>query len=274
MDISNLTRKKIEELLEKGKRLDGRNIFDFRDLEIEKNISINAESSVKVKLGETIVLVGAKFELSKPYPDSLDEGVMITTAELSPLASENFELGPPRINAIELARIVDRGIRESEFINWKKLCLKEGESVWTILLDIYPLNDSGNLIDAAAIGAVIALKDAVLPKIKEKEDGGFEVDFKAEFSKNKLPLSHNIPVTLTFRKIGDKIILDPTILEEEASSARLSLALTLNDKQESVINALQKGGAEPLSKEDLDFILDSADKESKKLRKLIEKFLK
>ena len=36
----------------------------------------------------------------------------------------NFDIGRPGIEAIELARVIDRGIRESGFIDFKKLCIK------------------------------------------------------------------------------------------------------------------------------------------------------
>ena len=78
------------------------------------------------------------------------------TAEFSPMASELFEKGPPSIEAIELARIIDRGIRESEVIDVKKLCIKEGEKVWSVMIDLYPMNNGGNLIDACALAAMAA----------------------------------------------------------------------------------------------------------------------
>ena len=61
--------------------------------------------------------------IGEPYPDHEDEGTMVTTMELLPLSSDEFDYGPPKIDAIEIARIVDRGIRESELIEIDKLCI-------------------------------------------------------------------------------------------------------------------------------------------------------
>jgi len=137
MDLPNINKKKIENLLADGKRLDNRNPFDYRNIEIETGISKNAEGSSRVRIGKTEVIVGVKLGVQEPYPDHEDEGTMMVGMEFSQICGERYESGPPRINAIEVARVVDRGIRESGLIDWKKLCIEEGEKVWCIFIDIY-----------------------------------------------------------------------------------------------------------------------------------------
>ena len=95
-----------------------------------------AEGSARVKLGKTQVVAGIKMDIGEPYPDSPEKGVMMTAAELIPLASPDFEAGPPREDAIELARVVDRGIRESEVIELDKLCIEPGEIIWMVFMSI------------------------------------------------------------------------------------------------------------------------------------------
>ncbi len=75
-----------------------------------------------------------EMDAGEPYSDSPESGVMTTAAELIPLASPDFESGPPRENAIELARVVDRGIRESEVIELDKLCIEPWEKVWIVFI--------------------------------------------------------------------------------------------------------------------------------------------
>src|SRR3989338_935564 len=100
-------------LLESDKRLDGRKPLEYRKpLKVEYGFTKTAEGSAKVTLGETEVIVGIKMEVGEPYPDTPDQGTIIVGAELLPLSNPEFELGPPGIQAIELARVVDRGIRE------------------------------------------------------------------------------------------------------------------------------------------------------------------
>ncbi|MEM2955996.1 MAG: exosome complex protein Rrp42 [Candidatus Pacearchaeota archaeon] len=264
MEISNLTKKRIVEYLEKGKRFDKRELLEYRPISIELDYSKNAEGSAKVKIGETEVVAGVKMSVGEPYTDSPDSGVLVTTVELSPMASEKFEPGPPSIESVELARIVDRGIRESGYIDLKKLCIRKGELVWIVNLDIYPINDAGNLIDASAMAAVAALSRTVFPKLENDK-----VIF-GEMTNKKLPLTEKMPLVLTFYKIGKHIILDPVTEEEEASEARLTVAIS-TEKKEDFINALQKGGDKPLTLDETMHIIDSAFKNYKKLKEIFNK---
>lgn len=266
MYTAKITTKKIAELLDKGRRIDSRDLFEHRKIDAQVNVINKAEGSARVKFGDTEVLVGVKLDVGEPYTDSPDQGTLITTAELTPLASEEFELGPPRIEAIKIARLVDRGIRESSFIDFKKLCIRKGELVWNIFIDIYPINDDGNLVDACALAAVLALKSAKLPVLKEKED---KVDY-GNLSSKGLPLTENIPVTITTYRINKQNIIDPIVDEEKSAVAQLTIAISKGKEKEPVINALQKGG-DALSQKEIMEMIDLTIKESKKLFDIIEK---
>lgn len=251
----------LSSLLAKNKREDDRELLEYRKIEIDINPIARACGSARVKLGETEVLVGVKMDVGNPFPDTPAEGILIVNAELIPLASPEFEPGPPKINAIELARVVDRGIRESGAIDVEKLCIKPKEKVWIVYIDIYPINSDGNLFDAAALGAMVALKNAVLPKYDEKED----VVFYKELTKEKLPIKE-FPVLCTFAKLDSSIFLDATAREENAFDARLSVS-TLED---GTICAMQKGGIGVFTEEEILNIIDLAIKKGKELRALVK----
>jgi len=151
--ITKVKLKQIEGLLEKGKRLDDRGLLDTREIKIEQGLIERAEGSARCLLGKSEVLAGVKVETGEPFPDTPNEGVMTVNAELVPLASPNFEPGPPDENSIELARVVDRGIRESHAIDTEKLCIEPGKKVFVVFVDVYVLNHDGNLIDCAALAA-------------------------------------------------------------------------------------------------------------------------
>jgi exosome complex component RRP42 len=270
MEIANLTKKRMKDYLNAGKRFDKRKLSEYRNIEIETGISKNAEGSAKVKLGNTEVVAGVKLTVGEPYPDKEDEGTMVTTVELLPLSSENFEYGPPRIDAIEIARIIDRGIRESGFIDFKKLCIKKGEKVWIVFIDIYTINDEGNILDAGALAAIAALKDAKIPKYDEEKD---LVDYETKTSK-KVPLADFLPLTFTFHKIGKNIFVDPVTEEETTSEGRLSLALYRSSKNEMIVSAMQKGQEKTLSQEEILEIVDMAEKQYKNVEKEIIKIEK
>lgn len=273
MKTTSLTKKRIIDYISEDKRFDERGLLDFRKISIKTGISNKAEGSAEVRIGDTRVIAGVKLGIMEPYPDSEDSGTLMVTSEMLPMSSEQFQYGPPSIKSIELARIIDRGIRESGFINFKELCIKKGKEVWAVMIDIYPLNDDGNLIDAAGLAAIAAISGAVMPKTKKaKEDEKTKVEF-GEFTNKKLPTTDSMPVTLTFYKVGNKIILDPDTNEEEASSARISIAVS-EDKKKEFINAIQKGGndsAGTFTKEEVFNILDMAVKEQKKIREILKK---
>jgi len=264
IETSDLTGAEIKKYLEEGKRFDGRNLDEFRDLVIEKDISKKAEGSVKVKLGNTEVVVGVKVGVSEPYADSPNKGNLMVTAELLPLSSPRFESGPPKFPAIELGRVIDRGIRESGVIDMEKLCIKEGEKVWTVFIDIYSINDDGNLLDAAGIGALAALKVAKLPKYDEKE----EKILYGEPDKD-IPLTGVNPITITVHKLGNNLIVDPTRAEEDLSETRVTVG-----SSDGLISSIQKGEEKELDMEEFNNVLDIIKKVERDLFKKIEKCLK
>jgi len=240
-------------------RYDGRKNDQYREVKVETGITTTAEGSARVQMGDTIVLAGVKFELGQPYPDTPDEGTMMVNAELIPMSSPDFEAGPPGNDSIELARVVDRGIRESKAIDTKKLCLVPGEKVWTVVVDLVPLNADGNLFDASALAMGLALKDARFPKIVDDK-----IDYK-QLTNDKLPLKE-LPVSVTVWKIGNDLIIDPISVEEKIFDSRLTVA-TLSD---GTICALQKGGEAPLTLDEIDKMLDLATEKAKELRKFIK----
>ncbi len=261
MNVNNVNKERIESFARDGKRFDGRKLDDLREVKVEEKAIKNADGSAIVEIGKTKVIAGVKIEIGTPYPDTPDEGTLMTTAELLPLSSPDFEPGPPKGQAIELARIVDRGIRESGAIDTKKLCLKKGEEVMSVFLDIYSLNDDGNLIDASALAAVNALKNAYIPKVK---DGVIQY---GDLSKKKLPVDmKKMPVTLTFVKIGNSVLLDPNFEEEKSCDARLSLAVNPSN---GIVNAMQKGGKVAFTIEELNSIVDTSVKKVKELKKFV-----
>jgi exosome complex component RRP42 len=231
--VVRVKQKHIAQLIAKGKRLDGRGLNDYREIKVEQGIIERAEGSARVLLGKTQVMVGIKVETGQPFTDTPNEGVLTVNAELVPLASPIFEPGPPDENSIELARIVDRGIRESKAIDLEKLCIELGKKVFVIFVDIYVLNHDGNLIDASALASLGALLNT---RMFNYEIEGGEVKIKPGYT--MLPIKKR-PIAVTFAKINDKLVVDPWLEEEQIMDARLTI--TIDD--DSNICAVQKGGS-------------------------------
>ncbi|MFB6199469.1 MAG: exosome complex protein Rrp42 [Candidatus Nanohaloarchaea archaeon] len=254
-----LNQETIRKMVEEDERLDGRDLDEMRDIKIEADyINETAEGSAKVTVGDTQVVVGLKVGVEEPYPDRPGKGNIVTNAELAPMAAREYESGPPQEPGVELARVVDRGIRESEAVNLEKLCINEGEDVYTLFLDIHVLNDDGNLIDASSLGAMTALMTGFIPKF---EDGNLNRDEKAM----DVPLEEE-PITVTGSKINGEILWDTTGEEEEARDARLTVSI--NEKGNVV--AMQKGETEPLTQDEVMEIVDQAEDKTRVLREKLE----
>ncbi len=251
----------VRKLASQDKRADGRKMDEMRKVTVDTKPIEKAEGCALVTIGKTKVIAGVKLGVGEPFSDRPDEGVLMSNAEFSPIASPELEPGPPSIESVELARVVDRGIRESGAIDVKKLCIKKGEKVWMVYVDVNILDDFGNLQDAAALAASAALDTAVFPKL-DKENN---VDLYAPKTKNKLPVKFR-PVSCSFHKVGDKLLLDPTKDEEKAASARLTIAT----RDDGNLCAIQKGGDVGFTADEINKAAEISVKVGKEMRKLLK----
>ena len=202
-----------------------------------------AEGSARVKIGDTQVIVGIKPQIGAPFPDTPDLGVLMTNCEMLPMADPTFEPGPPSEDSIEL-------------VDLDKLCVEEGKHVWMLFIDLHIIDNCGNLFDACELAVMAALKSTKLPSASIADD---EVVLDHENTID-LPINNEVAMC-TFVKIGDKLILDPTLNEEKVASARLNVGVT----KDGNICAMQKGGISPLTKEDIFYCVDKAVSKTKEL---------
>lgn len=262
MVVERLRKAQMIECLSKGKRLDGRDLLDYRPIVINTGVIEKAEGSAKVSIGNTQVIAGVKVEVDEPFPDTPNEGLLIVNAEVLPLASPYTEPGPPDEDAIELARVVDRGIRASEMIDLSKLVLIEGEKVLAVYVDVNMLDLDGNLFDATSYAVVSALLTTRIPKFTISDKG--RVVKLDEFT--KLPIK-TIPISVTMAKIGDTLIVDPTYEEELVMDARITLFIDSDGN----LCAGQKGCSGALSLEQIKLACETAIVKSKEVREIIRR---
>lgn len=252
--IAEIKRDYIYSLANQGDRADGRKFEEFRPIVVETGIINKAEGSARVKIGNSTVVVGVKMQTGEPFPDTPDSGVIITNLELVPLASPTFESGPPREDAIELARVVDRGVRESGAIDLSKLCIESGQKVWMVFIDVHVLDHDGNLMDVSSLAAIAALLNTKVPNAKY----GLGEDYP-------LPLN-DIPVAITGVNVSGVIMLDPSLDEESVASTKL----TVITNKEGAIAGMQKSGVGPLKPEQISQIVHIAKEQANVLREKLE----
>jgi len=252
--MQKMRREVMEDMLNRGERLDGRAFDEYRPIKIQKNPITTADGSAYARIGNTQVLAAVKFDVVAPFPDRPTEGALIMNAEHLPLANPAFESGPPDENSIEMARTVDRAIRSSEAIDLNSLFIEDGK-VLGLFVDIYVLDHSGNYTDAATLATTSALLNTRMPKI---ENGAI---VRGEY-KDYLKL-RAIPVSCTSIRIGKNWLVDPTEYEEKIMETRLTIATT-----DTHVCAMQKGKGW-LTKDELFDNIDVAFKKGSELRKIL-----
>ncbi|XP_058226081.1 exosome complex component RRP45A-like isoform X2 [Rhododendron vialii] len=204
-------KKFIETALVADIRVDGRRPFDYRRLTIKFG---REDGSSEVQLGQTHVMGFVTSELVQPYRDRQNEGTLSIFTEFSPMADPSFEAGRAGESAVELARIIDRGLRESRAVDMESLCVIAGKLVWAIRVDLHILDNGGNLVDAANIAALAALSTFRRPEFTLGGEGGQEVI------------------------IHPPEVIDPTHKEESVMGGRMIATLNTNGD----ICAIQKAG--------------------------------
>ena len=252
--VPSLLRDHLSDLAGRDARIDGRGRWEGRDLEVEHSILPRAEGSARVRMGDTIVLAGVKFQIMQPYPDRPNQGGLMCSAEVRPVAGRHWESGPPSPESIELGRVVDRGIRESGCIDVDSLCIIPGEKAWQVILDLFAISDDGNLFDAFALAGAVALRNAVVPAER------FEIgeDYPLELSKT--------PIMCSYHKVGGRFVYDACSREELGGDERIHITLGDDDN----VHSLQKGLKGIFSAEEFAEIMTNAQERTKELRKIVD----
>ncbi len=254
--MKELMKSSLIDTIKKGKRLSQTEPYEYREIEVKPNVLKTSEGSAYARIGDTQVLASIKFAIGEPYSDRPNEGVFMTNAEFVPFANKKFEPGPPNEDAIELARVVDRGIRSSEIVDVKSFCLEDGK-VLMMFIDLWILDDQGNLTDASALAAMTALLNTKIPEYK---DGVLIREGKLKNMKIKEPVTAH-----TFCKILDKTILDPILDEEIATQGKITFGV-MGDK----IVSVQKNGGAPFTKEEIFELMDIAFKKHSEHKKILQ----
>jgi exosome complex component RRP42 len=249
--IPALKRGTILSLLSRSTRIDGRSPSDVRGIEIATGVISNANGSAHVKLGLTQVIAGVKVEIGSPFQDTPNLGNLIVNAEFVPLASPTFEPGPPDERAIELARVIDRSLRDVRAIDLEKLAIIPGKKVWNLFVDIYVIDHDGNLIDASSIATLAALITTRIPRASLNQDKGEIVIDRTTLE--PLPIRKKV-LTATIAKIEDHLIVDPSLEEEIVADAFITIALS----EDSLITGIQKSGMGAFRQEHLRKAMDMA----------------
>ena len=177
------------------------------------------------------------------------------------MASPFFQANQKTPQSNEIARIIERCIKDTKCVDYETLCIIQKERVWALNVDIRVLNYDGNIIDAATLSAVASLLYFRRPDVSVTED---KVHIHSELEKNFIPLRLScIPITTTFalfnhpqdvtfhRKSTSNLpsVMDPGLLEDLTCDGMLTIAAT----PEQEILCINATGSEGYT---ADFVLD------------------
>jgi exosome complex component RRP42 len=263
--MPKLRAENIIKMLKKGERVDNRGLHDYRSISVSIGIIGKAEGSALVKLGGTQVIAGVKAELGSPYEDRPNEGVLQVHAEFVPLASPSFEPGPPNEEAIEVARVIDRSLREPRAIELSKLIVQPGRLAWVIYDDVYVIDHDGNILDAGMIASMIALAVTKLPKLDISSEG---VKINRDVKETPLPLN-TLVTTITMGVLGDILVVDPSLEEESVLDTFISISV---DEKGRIVG-LQKRGLKSITPKTLDSAVEIALKKGDQVLSFIRKVI-
>ena len=168
-----------------------------------------------------------------------------------------------------LESFVKRSLLSSNLVDLEELGLEEGKSAWKVHVSCVVLNHEGNIVDACILGAVSALLDLRLPLVKFVTKNGKEIvqllstddgpspDAMSDERKGAQLNLNTIPVPLTVGIFEDKMLVDPTMEEEDVCDGMITVivdALSLKeegDAHNGKILGLSKSGEAILKPEDI-----------------------
>ncbi|CAI5528504.1 unnamed protein product [Closterium sp. Naga37s-1] len=203
--------------------------------------STRDDGTAEVQLGSTRVLASVSAALTLPFPDRPNEGSLAVFTELAPMADPRFVPGRPGEDAIELGRIIDRGLRESHAVDTESLCVVAGRAAWALRLDIRVMDNDGNLVDACCLAAVAALLAFRRPEVTVGGDDGMQVVVHSVEERDPIPLTvHNLPLAVSFAFFndGNDVVMDPSYKEEAAQAGRCTVLVNAVGD----VCSVQKGG--------------------------------
>jgi len=208
-------------------RCDGRSNLDYRPIELETGVVTHASGSARLRLANTDVLVGVKAEVDTPQPDHPAQGDIKFFVDCSANATPAFEGRGGESLGADIAESLSGAYSGPNLINLKDLCILEGKFCWVLHVDILILECGGNLYDAVSFAVRAALFNTKMPVVRAaiQDAGKPELELSDKVDDYKTIDTSNMPVIVTFTRIGDEFVVDPSLEEEACSQGELIIGV-------------------------------------------------
>lgn len=260
-----------------GIRSDGRGCLDFRPLQLELSLVLQANGSARLLLGETDVLVGVKAELGSPSPHHPDQGQVQVTVECSSVASPEYEGRGGEEWASALSRTLQEtlagGAHGGYGLDLCSLCLLPGRTCWRVYVDGLILNDGGNVLDALSLATLAALGSTRLPRVEVmagEEDEEPQVELDDDLNNMQPLVVDQVPLIITLNMVGPRLVVDLTSEEELCASTSLQVAVTRTGR----LCGMGQQGPRGLPLTGVSEVVEVAQKVGPKLWQDIERFVR
>lgn len=206
---------------------------------------------------KTLILSSVHAELVPPRQERPYEGqvqINLNTALAQGTSSAARSNPSAEASTAELERQLDLALRRSGLIDREALCLKAGEAVWNITINLTCLSlRAGNALQGCILASTLALMDYVRPDAAVEEGGEIKIFDEGKRVGVKLPITGGLvgvevavflppPPPSSGGSGGTTadgeaaslepiLLLDPTPLEVTLSSALLTYVLAPNTGQ-------------------------------------------
>lgn len=203
-----------------------RHVHEGRPLLVQSGTIATAEASTTVRLGDTIVVTGAKLEVAEAAAETETEDAtamtIVANVTLCAGSAPSVRSGPPNAEAQELSHQLGRLVAS---LNPRAPLQKEASSLrWILHLDSMVINDAGNIFSALWLGIPRTLATLRLPRLSMEEEAGI-VRWDLEDT-TLLSMRIAQPIPIRFVRFGETLILDPDEQEEALlSTAHVNLLL-------------------------------------------------
>lgn len=224
--------------LEAGIRPTGHHLTHVRKTAISPNSIRTADASSMVKVGNTTVVCGLKLEVGAPLSVSPKDGRISVGLTLKPLCSSKFEIGADNDLSVSVAQLLSEVVEKSGLLDFSQFCIQDGKSVWVVHADLVCLDFDGNIVDAALLALVSALKELKLPETHIDEDDAQAQVMITDGPKTAVVMDH-VALPLSFISIDKHVLADPRLADEEVADASWTIVM---NEQGKLLTVYKPGG--------------------------------
>lgn len=238
---------------------------EYRHLEI---VFGKEYGSVLVAIGNTRVLATVTAEIAEPKLTRASEGMLRISVDLSPMASPFFEVNRLTDESVEIARLLERSIREARSFDTESLCLISGKKAWALEANLVVFNTEGNVIECCSVALIAALSHFRRKDVTVTADEQLIIH---EFDeKNPIPLTiFHYPFCTKFCFFGQEIVVDA--LEAEESTCEGYIVVGANTHRE--LTAVHISGKSTISSDSILKCCNRAIERTKRLTDYVKRAL-